>query len=104
MKVKAKTLGFYHSGLLPVHTSLVFRDGAPDRLLISESSKKYCEKYLGWPKSRVSDVIFFSILKKNLLSDNGTIYLPYEISKPNIILDFFKCVFKKIKKKISAFI
>ena len=40
MKVKVKTLGFYHSGLLPVHTSLVYRDGAPDRLLISGKFQK----------------------------------------------------------------
>ncbi len=100
MNVKAKTLGFYHSGLLPVHTSLVFRDGAPDRLLISgKFQKKYCEKYLGWPKSRVSDVPSFRYSKKNLLSDNGTIYLPYEISKPNIILDSLNVYLKKSKKK-----
>ena len=45
------TIGFYHSGLLPVHSSLVHREGAPDKLFISGSAqKKYCEKYLGWPK------------------------------------------------------
>ena len=44
-KYKIPTIGFYHSGLLPVHSSLVHREGAPDQLFISGSAqKKYCEK------------------------------------------------------------
>ena len=68
-KNKVKTFGFYHSGLLPLHTSLVFREGAPDRLLISgDFQKKYCEKYLGWPKNRVFNVSSFRYSKKSVIN------------------------------------
>ena len=99
-KNKVKTFGFYHSGLLPLHTSLVFREGAPDRLLISgDFQKKYCEKYLGWPKNRVFNVSSFRYSKKSVINQKNTIFLPYAISRSDTILNSLEVLFKKSKKK-----
>ena len=94
--INSKTIGFYHSGLLPLHSSLIFRKGAPDKLLISGSfQKKYCEKYLGWPKKRVDNVPSFRYLRNSLSLNKDKIYLPYSISRTNIILNSLKIYFKQ---------
>ena len=99
-KNKVKTIGFYHSGLLPLHTSLVFREGAPDKLLISGGfQKKYCEKYLGWPKNRVFNVSSFRYSKKSVINQKNVIFLPYAISRSDTILNSLEVLFKKSKKK-----
>jgi hypothetical protein len=93
-KIEIETIGFYHSGLLPLHTSLVFREGAPDKLLISGKFQKiYCEKYLGWPKNRVKNVESFRYSKKSLKMQKDKIFLPYEISRSNIILKSLEKIF-----------
>jgi hypothetical protein len=95
-KIKTKTFGFYHSGLLPVHTSLAFRDGAPDKLLISGKFQKYyCEKYLRWPKNKVSNVESFRYSKSSIIFKKDKIYLPYSFSKPNTILASLEKFFRK---------
>ncbi len=97
-KYKIPTIGFYHSGLLPVHSSLVHREGAPDKLLISGSAqKKYCEKYLGWPKKKVKNIRSFRYSKKIPLEKKDAIFLPYSFSRPNFILKSLKFFFKDVK-------
>lgn len=99
-KIKIETLGFYHSGLLPLHTSLVFREGAPDKLLISgKFQKDYCEKNLGWPKGRVKNVGSFRYSRKSILLKENRIFLPYAISRFNIILSSLEKFFKTSKPK-----
>ena len=94
-KIEIETVGFYHSGLLPLHTSLVFREGAPDKLLISgKFQKEYCEKHLGWPRNRVKNVNSFRYSKKNIKMKKDKIFLPYEITRSNIILKSLEKVFK----------
>ena len=98
-KINLPTVGFYHSGLLPVHTSLVFRKGAPDKLLISgKFQKQYCEKHLGWPKKRVFNVGSFRYSKNNFTTQNNSIFLPYAISKPKAILNSLSLFLKNSKK------
>ena len=97
-KNKVKTFGFYHSGLLPLHTSLVFREGAPDRLLISGDFQKYCEKYLDGQKIEFLMSAHSDILKICYKSKNA-IFLPYAISRSDTILNSLEVLFKKSKKK-----
>ena len=93
-KYKVPTIGFYHSGLLPVHSSLIHREGAPDKLFISGAAqKKYCEKYLGWPKKKVKNIKSFRYSKKILLEKKNAIFLPYTFSRPNFILKSLKNFF-----------
>ena len=49
-----RTAGFFHTALSPMATSLIYRSGAPDNLLISGNySKEYLSKYLDWPKKKL---------------------------------------------------
>lgn len=99
-KIIVETVGLYHSGLLPLHTSLIFRDGAPNKLLISGNiQKKYCEKYLGWPKNRVHNVYSFRYNKNSIRNTENTIYLPYAISKSNNVLQSLAIFFEKSKTR-----
>ena len=82
-----------------MHTSLVFRKGAPDKLLISgKFQKQYCEKHLGWPKKRVFNVGSFRYSKNNFTTQNNSIFLPYAISKPKAILNSLSLFLKNSKK------
>lgn len=95
---KIPTIGFYHSGLLPLHSSLVHREGAPDKLFISGSAqKKYCEKYLGWPKKKVKNIKSFRYSKKILLEKKDAIFLPYSFSRPDFILKSLENYFKDVE-------
>ena len=77
---KIKTVGFFHTALSPIATSLLYRSGAPDSLLISGSySKKYLSKYLNWPKKKIRIVPSFRYNKKNISDMAGFIYLPFNI-------------------------
>ena len=103
-KIKTETIGYYHTALLPLHTSLVYRQGAPNKLFISgQIQKKYCEKNLGWPKNRVFNIDSLRYSKKKNLIPNNTIFLPYEISRSKVILQKLNLFFKKAKNKSLPF-
>jgi len=91
---KIKTIGFFHTALSPMSTSLIYRDGAPDNLLISgKYSKDFLHKYLNWPKEKIKIVSSFRYNKKNVSDMSGFIYLPF---------NFFN--FKKIVEEFENFI
>ena len=91
---KIKTIGFFHTALSPMSTSLIYRDGAPDNLLISgKYSKDFLHKYLNWPKKKIKIVPSFRYNKKNVPDMSGFIYLPF---------NFFN--FKKIVEEFENFI
>ena len=99
-KINIETIGFYHTGLLPLHTSLVFREGAPSKLFISgKIQKQYCEKNLGWPKNRVYNVKSFRYSTNSISYKKNTIFLPYAISRSNIILKSLGIFFEKSNTK-----
>jgi hypothetical protein len=81
-KIDTDIIGFYHTGLLPLHSSLIYRDGAPDKLFISgDFQKNYLTKYLGWPKKKIISIISSRYTKYDLKTEKGEIFLPYEFSR-----------------------
>ena len=103
-KIRTEIIGYYHTALLPLHTSLVYRQGAPNKLFISgQIQKRYCEKNLGWPKNRIFNIDSFRYSKKKNLVPSNTIFLPYEISRSKIILQKLDFFFKKAKIKSLPF-
>lgn len=96
---KIKIIGFYHSGLLPVHSSLIHRDGAPDNILVSGNyQKKYLIKILGWPSNKVSSVTSYRYKKVNKKIFEGSIFLPYTITFEKEILKGVESYFRNSGK------
>lgn len=90
-KYKIFTTGYYHTGLLPFHTSLFHRAGAPDKILISgEYQKRYLIKYLNWPKNKVQSILSFRYTNKSFSNLVGSILLPYQISRSKLIISGLK--------------
>tara|TARA_B100000029_G_C17585984_1_gene961128 strand:- start:1297 stop:2646 length:1350 start_codon:yes stop_codon:yes gene_type:complete len=95
-----KTIGYYHTALLPLHSSLTYRPGAPDLVLISGNyQKKYLIKYLGWPKKKVKSISSFRHKKESIKNMHGYIFLPYNFVKPYEILEKLKKFFENRKIK-----
>jgi len=88
---KIKTVGYYHTALAPMTTSMINREGSPDILLISGwYSKIFLNKYLGWPNKKIKAVPSFRYNKKNISHIKpGIIYLPFNFfSLKKIIFEF----------------
>lgn len=97
---KIKTIGFYHTGLLAVHSSLVYRKGTPDKLLISGNfQKRYLVKYLGWPKKKIKSIVSFRHKIINKKNYQHRIFLPLHINNINSILKYLEYFFYSAKEK-----
>ena len=96
IKKKVKTVGYVHSTQpYPIH--LLYRDGAPDKLLVHGADQKYhCIKYLNWPKNSLKLIPSLRYKKKDKFNFKNKIFLPYYISNE----DFYVMEFEKI---ISSF-
>jgi len=103
---KIKTIGYFHTALAPINTSLIFKSGAPDLLLISgKYSKFFLCKYLNWPSKKIQAVPSFRYNKKNILKMGGYIYLPFNIfSRKKIILEFENFLKKSRVRSINKLI
>jgi len=95
---KIITHGFFHTALSPMSTSLIYRSGAPDKLLISgKYSKEYLSKYLSWPKKKIKVVPSFRYNNKNITNMSGFIYLPFNFFNLKKITNEFENYLKKCK-------
>ena len=93
-----RTAGFFHTALSPMATSLIYRSGAPDNLLISGNySKEYLSKYLDWPKKKIKIIPSFRYNIKNVSNMSGYIYLPFNFFDLKKITDEFENYLKVSK-------
>ena len=103
LKKKYKNLkiyGYYHTGLLATHSSMYYRTGAPDKILISGNfQKNYLEKNLGWPKEKVQSIVSFRHKKERKVDFSGYIFLPMNFTEPQKILSGLEKYFKHSRKK-----
>ena len=94
-----KTIGFFHTPLTPVATSLIYRSGSPDRLLISGNyQKEYLSKYLYWSTKKIKAIPSLRYNQKNVPDMSGYIYLPFNFFNPKKILNEFENYLKMCKK------
>jgi len=99
---KVKTVGYVHSTQpYPIH--LLYRDGAPDKLLVHGADQKYhCIKYLNWPKNSLKLIPSLRFKKKDKFNFKNKIFLPYYISNENFyIMEFEKIISNFKNKKIK---
>jgi len=81
-----KTIGYVHSFPPALPTNYIFRDGSPEKLILSGDDQYYCfKKYLNWSNNQLKILPSTKYLKK---SDNisGYIFLPYTLPSADIII------------------
>lgn len=90
-KKNIKTFGFIHNFPPPLPTNLIFRNGSPDKLIISgESLKLFLIKYLNWNK------------KKIIVTKSARFIDDKRNMSDTIFLSSYLCLSKKIiKQKIE---
>ncbi len=95
-----KTYGFDHSAPHSISTQLYYTYGSPDKLLVSGSSTKKCySKFYNWPSKKILltyPIRYKKFTKKNFLNK---IFLPYDITNFDLILENIDSFLKNKKNK-----
>jgi hypothetical protein len=100
---KIKTIGYVHSFPVGLPLNLIFRQGAPDKLVVNGHDQYFfMKKYLGWKSKRIK--ILKSLRFSGLKKMDGYIYLPYHISSEKIILSSLDKIFRNKKYQQSHFL
>ena len=97
-----KTIGYVHSFPPALPTNYVFRDGSPEKLILSGDDQYYCfNKYLNWSNSKLKILPSTKYLKN---SDNisSYIFLPYELPSTDIIIKSLKSLLTNSKYEIIS--
>ena len=102
---KIKLIGYLHA-TQPLPTLHLYRDGAPDLLLVHGSSQIFhLEKYLNWPSNKLRLIPSIRYTKKNKVNYDCNLVLPYSLSSENILIKEFKNFLnKKEKGSLKPFI
>jgi len=96
------TIGYVHSLLNPFPSDLIYRRGAPDKLLAhGESQIEILEKKLNWPKNKLFLIESLRYRVNNAKSLSNKIFLPFSITKGVIFIKEFEKVL--IKAPINSF-
>ena len=92
---KIKTIGYIHSPPLPMPSNLLFRSGAPDKIILNGKDQIYCfNKILGWNKNNIIFLPSFRFLKEKKKIKN-TIYFPLNIINKKKIIKNIKFLIKE---------
>ncbi len=90
------TVGYIHSSLPPLPTEYLYKAGSPKKLLThGVKQKRILVEFLNWNKSQIINIHTLRYKDKNNAISPYSIYLPYNIEKPNKILTLFKILIKK---------
>ena len=99
---RIKTIGYVHAFPAGLPTNYIFRDGSPEKLIISGTDQLYCfEKYLNWTNSQLK-VLPSTRYSKNAKNMSGYIYLPYDIPSIDIVINSLKNLLDNYGKKIIS--
>jgi hypothetical protein len=84
------TIGFVHNFLPALPTSLIYRNGSPKKIIVSNIDHKYFfNKYLSWSKKRIQIKMSARFIdKKKEMS--GKIFLPSHINSLDFIISNLK--------------
>ena len=94
-----KNVGYLHS-LSPLTTELIYREGAPDLLLVhSESQHKTLQSYLGWPTNNLFLIKSLRFTLKNKESLSKKIFLPNSLHDSDILIKEFRNFIKNSPEK-----
>ncbi len=75
-----RVIGYFHSALPPLPTDVLYRDGAPDVLLVNGSGQaQILVEHLDWPTACVRAIPALRYREGVAVAPSGEIYLPYTL-------------------------
>ncbi len=90
----------YQSAIPPLPTNMIYRKGAPDKLIISGTDQYYyLTNYLNWSSNKLKISPSLRFKKNNTKNNNGQVFLPYVIFNYEKVLILFEKLI--INKKIN---
>jgi len=82
------TIGYLHSALPPLPTDLVWRRGAPDRLLVHGAGQRdILVRWLAWPAEVIDVIPSLRYRVDDVRSLSGFIFLPYSFNDAGVLVD-----------------
>ena len=98
-KNKIKIIGYMHTALPPLPADYIKRRGAPKEILVNGiTQKKIMNKFLGWKKSEVRNIVSMRYKPKLILHFQSKIFLPYDFNSSEHIIKSFKKLMQNSKK------
>lgn len=92
-----KTIGYLHSVLPPLPTDLIYRAGAPDVVYVHGTGQiEIMQHLLNWPARSLRFTPSLRFKKNICESFSGWIFLPYNFSEPEIILEALEGYFETV--------
>ena len=87
-----KTVGYIHSPPEALPVQSIYKDGAPDKLILNGEDQAFCyKKYLGWRKKNFLILPSIRFKKnKNLSTFKNKIFLPFSITNTKNIIQNLK--------------
>ncbi len=84
---RIQTIGYLHSVLPPVPTDLIYREGAPDRLLVHGAGQRLilCGR-LGWPETAVETIPSLHYRGTSSAEFGGQVFLPYSFADESVVV------------------
>ena len=97
MNKEIRTIGYVHAFPVGLPTNYIFRDGSPDKLILSGEDQFYClKKYLNWTSSKLK-VLPSTRYSKTFEDMSGSIFLPLFFNSSDIIIKSLKNLLKNRK-------
>jgi hypothetical protein len=89
-RIETMTAGYLHSALPPLPTDLIYRDGAPDVVLVhGEGQAAIMADLLGWPRASLRTIQSLRYQASDTAPMSGFVFLPYDFEAPEIIEQAF---------------
>ncbi|MEJ0084660.1 MAG: hypothetical protein WDO72_03170 [Pseudomonadota bacterium] len=102
---QTETVGYMHAVLPSLPTDYVYRDGAPDCLLVNgEGQAEILREYLGWPTDKVRAVPSLRYMREPEPPFGGHILLPYDCDPPAVVTAFEAYVRASPKASMPAWL
>ena len=81
----------YHSAIPPLPTNMIYREGAPDKLIISGYDQYfYLSHFLNWGKDKLEILPSLRYKHSKKIINSNMVYLPYVIFDINKVLILFE--------------
>ncbi len=104
-KTKIKIIGYMHTALPPLPADYIKRRGAPKKILVNGIiQKQIMNKFLGWKKNEVNNIVSMRYKPKLILHFQSKIFLPYDFSSSaQIIKSLEKLIYNSKKNYLPKF-
>lgn len=96
---KIKTIGYVHSFPMGLPTNYIFRDGSPEKLILTGDDQYYCFiNHLNWTNNQLK-ILPSARFSKSFENMSGYIYLPFILNSTDVIIKSLQKLLDSNKEK-----